>query len=116
MSGAWSVASASNALMQQAALWLADLCIGYLAQLIVREVVAERAVFADDPCVPEFVQRMHDVLALAVAGAGQQLGREGAPDDCGQFGACAAAAGVSRAMGGGSRVRVARTISTMNRG
>src|SRR5690242_9192633 len=75
----------SNTTMQHTALGRTDLCIRYLTQLIVGEVIAVRAVFAYDPFVPEFVQRTHGALSISVAGSAQEVEREFAANGRGQF-------------------------------
>jgi hypothetical protein len=62
-----------DAAVQHAALWRTDLSIRYLAQLIVREVIAVRTVFAHDPFVPEFVQRTDGSIGVGVADADQEV-------------------------------------------
>jgi hypothetical protein len=65
-----------DATVQPAALWRTDLCIGHLAQLIVGEVIAVRAVFAHDPFVPEFVQGAYGTIGIGEAGGDQEIERE----------------------------------------
>src|SRR5258708_2868812 len=74
-----------DATVQHAALWRTDLCIRNLAQLIVGEVIAVRAVFAHDPFVPEFVQRTYGALGVGVAGSAQEVEGEFAANGRSQF-------------------------------
>src|SRR5438132_234637 len=74
-----------DATVQHAALWRTDLCIRNLAQLIVGEVIAVRAVFAHDPFVPEFVQRTYGTICVGVTDGDQEVEREFAANGRGQF-------------------------------
>src|SRR5207237_1195671 len=74
-----------DAVVQHAALWHTDFCIRYLAQLIVREVVAVRAMLAHDPFVPEFVQRLYGTIRVGVADADQKVECEFTANGRGQF-------------------------------
>src|SRR2546425_4967929 len=74
-----------DATVQHAALWRTDLSISNLAQLIVGEVIAVRAMFAHDPFVPEFVQRTYGAIGVGVAGGAQKVEREFAANGRGKF-------------------------------
>src|SRR6266516_5561487 len=74
-----------DATVQHAALWRADLSIRHLAQLIVGEVIAVRAVFAHDPFVPKFVQRTDGAIGVGIADGAQEVEREFAANGRGKF-------------------------------
>ena len=74
-----------DATVQHAALRRTDLCIGHLAQLIVGEVIAVRAVFAHDAFVPEFVQRTDSAIGIGIADGDQEVECEFAANGRGQF-------------------------------
>ena len=135
-----------DAAVQHATLWRTDLSVCYLAQLIVGEVIAIRAMFTHDPFVPEFVQCMYGALGIGVADSDQEVEREFAANGRCQFDKrasggrelqeatdeyrmhawrkrsahhqAAVACGRRSASGGlaDTRPRSARTISTTNRG
>src|SRR2546423_13890524 len=59
--------------------------IRHLAQLIVGEVIAVRAVFAHDPFVPEFIQRAYGAIGVGIADGDQEVHGEFAANSCGTF-------------------------------
>ncbi len=57
---------ARNDLVERTSLGRADLLVGYLAQLVVGEVVGVRFLFAEDALLPEFIERRHQLRLGAV--------------------------------------------------
>src|SRR5258707_15781182 len=80
-----------DATVQHAALWRTDLSISNLAQLIVGEVIAVRAVFAHDPFMPEFFQRTYRAISVADADSDYKIESECATNGRGKFNQLASA-------------------------
>ena len=59
--------------MQQLALRCADLGVGNLTQLVVREIVAVRTLLAHNPLLPQFVQRAHRAIFVCLSDVKQQI-------------------------------------------
>jgi len=69
-----------HAPVQQTAARRLKLCIGYLAQSIMAEIIATHALFAHDTPLPQFIQAAHDRRFILFAGRGQYVDAERATD------------------------------------